>query len=579
LNAVRSTLALWTAAQKLYPEFMRWIQTGRQLGQAVKNVQRLRVIIGVFGKHGFVDIVDRMNLGKFLPSRLAAFAESQADKAVPERLRLAFEELGPTFVKLGQLLSTRTDLLPESYIEEFVKLQDNVQQIPFEAVRGVVETELKMSLEQAYKEFNHHALASASISQVHEAVLLSGEKVVVKVQRPEIEKIIDNDVSLLAVLAGLLEKYVPETRIVGPKTIVEEFFRTLSYEVDFVVEANNMSRMAQNMAAIPEIVIPKIYRTLCTSKILTLEKLEGIRVNDLKALDAAGIDRKHVVGVGARAFFRSVMIDGIFHGDLHGGNLFILPGNKLGIIDFGIVGRLSQKSRDQLANMVMALVTEDYETLCYQYAELGAAGPSIDFDAFQRETRNTLSPYLGMSLKDVNAGKVLIEATRIATKYDIRVPGDWMLVFKAILTIEGMGRTLDPDFDLLAMGQDLVKDLVRDQYSMQRLSKDFLWVAKDVASLFQVLPRQIRWMFRKFNSNDFAIEVKSPELQELRIQLGVNARRTSLSTLAAGLFIAGSLTIEHSSDTMIWGYPLISVVFFAGGAVMLLRLFFMKSYK
>ncbi len=549
-----------------------------QLGQAVKNVQRLRVIIGTFGKHGFVDVVDRMNLGKFLPSRLAAFAESQADKSVPERLKLAFEELGPTFVKLGQLLSTRTDLLPENYIEEFTKLQDNVQQIPFEAVRGVVEQELKMSIEQAFTSFNHEALASASISQVHEAVLLTGEKVVVKVQRPEIAKIIDNDVSLLAFLAGLLEKYVPETRIIGPKTIVEEFFRTLSYEVDFIVEANNMSRMAQNMSVIPEIVIPKIYRALSTSKILTLEKLEGIRVNDLKALDAAGIDKKHVVEIGAKAFFRSVMIDGIFHGDLHGGNLFILPGNKLGIIDFGIVGRLSQKSRDQLANMVMALVTEDYETLCYQYAELGSAGPSIDFDAFQREVRNTLSPYLGMSLKDVNAGKVLIEATRIATKYDIRVPGDWMLVFKAILTIEGMGRTLDPDFDLLVMGQDLVKDLVKEQYSFPRLSKDFLWVAKDIASLLQVLPRQIRWMLRKLNSNDFAIEIKSPDLRDLRVQLDLNARRTSLSVLAAGLFIAGSLTVGQSSETTLWGYPLISMIFFCGGSVLLVNLFF-KSFK
>ncbi len=549
-----------------------------QLGQAVKNVQRLRQILSVFAKNGFVDLVDRMNLGKFLPSRLAAFAESQAEKPPQERVRLAFEELGPTFVKLGQLLSTRPDLVPEAYIEEFTHLQDNVQPLSFDVVKGIVEGELKKKIEEAYSSFEPTPLEAASIGQVHEATLPSGEKVVVKIQRPEIEKIIETDVSLLAFLAGLLEKYVPESRIIGPRIIVEEFFRTLSYELDFVVEANNMGKMAQNMVSLPDIVIPKVYKTLSSQKILTLEKLDGIRVNDLKALDAAGIDRKKVVEIGARAFFKSVMIDGLFHGDLHGGNLFILPGNRLGIVDFGIVGRLSQRSRDQLANMVMSLLTEDYETLCYQYAELGAAAASVDFDGFQREVRNSLSPYIGLSLAEMNVGKILIEATKVATKYNIQVPGDWMLVFKAILTIEGMGRTLDPNFDLLAMGEDLVKDLVKNQYSIQRISKDLLWVAKDVAALLQVLPRQIRWMFRKFNSDDFAFEIKSPQLDEIRAQLDTNSRRMSLSVLIVGLFIASSIALQHTAEHILWHYPLFSMVYFAAGCVLLAGLLF-KSFK
>ena len=557
---------------------MRWIQRGLQLGQAVKNVQRLRVITGVFAKHGFVDIVDRTNLGKYLPSRLAAFAEEHADRTMPERLRLAFEELGPTFVKLGQLLSTRPDLLPESWIDEFVKLQDNVQPLQFDVVKAIIEEQLKRKLEDAYDSFDPVPIGAASIGQVHTATLKTGEKVVVKVQRPEIDRIIETDVSILAFIAGLLEKYVPETRIVGPKVIVNEFFRTLSYELDYVVEANNMTKMAENMTSIPEVVIPKVYRTFSTDRILTLERLEGIRVNDLKALDAAGIDRKLVVEVGARAFFRSVMIDGLFHGDLHGGNLFILPGNRLGIIDFGMVGRLSQKSRDQFATMVMALLSEDYEMLCYQYAELGASGPSIDFDGFQREVRNTLAPYMGLSLADLNAGRILIEATKIATRYHIQVPGDWMMVFKAILTIEGMGRTLDPAFDLLSIGQDLVKDLVKDQYSFQRMSKDLLWVAKDVSALLQVLPRQIRWMFRRFTSNDFAIEIKSPELDGIRRQLDINGRRSSLSVLIAGLFVASSISLQHSSGKMIGEYPLISVIYFATGSVFLIKLI-LKSFR
>ncbi|MCM2279080.1 MAG: AarF/UbiB family protein [Oligoflexia bacterium] len=552
---------------------MQIFRTGRQLGQAVKNVQRLRQILSVLAKHGFVDIVDRMNLGKFLPARLAAFAESQAEKTVPVRLRESFEELGPTFVKLGQLISTRPDIFPESYIEEFTKLQDNVQPLPFSAVKVAVERELGRSLGEAYASFAESPLAAASIGQVHEATLPTGEKVVVKVQRPEIEKIIETDVSLLAFLAGLLEKYVPETRIVGPRVIVDEFFRTLAYELDFVIEANNMGKISENMKVFPEIVIPKVYKPLSTKKVLTLEKLEGIRVNDLKAMEAAGIDRKRVVDVGARAFFKSVMMDGLFHGDLHGGNLFVLPGDRLGIIDFGIVGRLSQRSRDQLAAMVMSLLTEDYENLCYQYADLGASGPSIDFDGFQREVRNTLSPYIGLSLGELNVGRILIEATKIATKYSIKVPGDWMIVFKAILTLEGMGRTLDPDFDMISASEQMVRDLVKDQYSPQRLSKEMLWVGKELATLLQVLPRQVRWMFRKFNSNDFAFEIKSPDLLEIRHTMDLNGRRMSLSVVIAGLLIAGSIALQHPSARMVGEYPIAAVVLFAGGGFLLLRLF------
>ena len=557
---------------------MELIRTGMQIGQAVKNVQRLRQVLGVLAKYGFADVVQRMNLGRFLPQRFALFAEGTGDKTTPERIRLSFEELGPTFIKLGQLLSTRPDLLPEAYIEEFQKLQDNVQAVPYETVKAIVERELKRKIEDAFQVFDSKPLAAASIAQVHTAKLHSGESVVVKVQRPDIQKITDTDVSLLAFLANLLEKYVPETKIVGPKTIVDEFFRTLRYELDFAVEANNTTKSAENMASIPEIIIPQVYKHLSTHKVLTLEKIEGIRVNDLKAMDAAGIDRKKVVEVGARAFFKSVMLDGLFHGDLHGGNWFILPGNKIAIIDFGIIGRLSEKARDQLASILTSLLSEDYEKLCYQYAELANASPSTDFDSFQREARNVLSPYLGLSLNEINAGKVLIEATKVATKYNIKIPGDWMMVFKSILTVESIGRTLDPNFDLLGMGQELAKDLVKNQYSMQRLSRDLLWIAKDAAGVLQILPRQIKWFFRKLNSNDFAFEIKSPELEKIRHQLDINGRRMSSSILATGLFIAGSLALQTGVGPRIWDFPLIALLFFVVGASVLIGLF-LKSFR
>ncbi len=558
---------------------MKIIKRSLQIGQAVKNVHRLRQILGVLAKYGFGDVINRMNLGRYLPDRFLSRFEVSSEVSTAERLRLACEELGPTFVKLGQLMSTRPDLIPDEFIEEFVKLQDNVQAISYEAVRETVEKELGKTLSEAFVSFDEKPLAAASIAQVHSAVMHNGELVVVKVQRPGIEKIIDTDVSLLAFLAGLLEKYVPETQIASPKVIVEEFFRTLSYELDFFIEANSIAKIAENMASIPDIVLPKVYRTHSTQRVLTLERFEGIRVNDLEAIDKAGIDRKLIVELGARAFFKSIMIDGLFHGDLHGGNLFVLPGNRLGIIDFGVVGRLSAKSRERLATMMMALLTEDFETLCYQYAELGVTSGFIDFESFQREVQNVLSPYMGLAISDFNSGRVLIEATKIATKYNIKVPGDWMLVFKAILTVEGMGRTLYPQFDLMETGRELVKDLIKNQYSIQKISKDLLWVAKDVAALLQVLPRQIRWMFRKFNSNDFAFEVKSPDLQDIRRQLDTNGRRVSLSVIIAGLAIAGSIaTLNPNVPRYVLGYPTISLLFFVISGFFMFLLF-LRSFR
>lgn len=504
-----------------------------------------------------------MGLDRFLPARWSTALEQENDRPVEERLRIAFERLGPTFVKLGQVLAARPDLIPESFVEELQKLQDDVRTLPFETVKEVVEGELGLPLSQAFASFEEKPIAAASIAQVHGAVLPTGESVVVKIQRPNIEKTINQDIALLEFLAKTLERYVPESKIFSPTILVDEFFRTLRLELDFVIEANNIRKISENLKEFEEIRVPKVYVAHSSKRILTLERFYGIPLKNVEAVKAKGYDLRHLNEVGARAFFKSVVKDGIFHGDLHGGNIFVLEGGKLGLIDFGIVGRLSRRSRQQLSSMVLAIMTEDFEALCYQYAELGSAGPSVDFEGFQRETRNALSPYLGLRAKDINSGQVLIEATKIATKYQIRVPGDWMIVFKALFTVEGMGRTLDPDFDMMTLGRELMTDLVKDQYAPETFAKDAMWIAKDMMALALVLPRQIRWMFRKWNADGFAFEIKSPQLDSLGETLEHNNRKLSLSILAAGFAIAGALalgapeTIHRFKD-----YPVPSIILF-----------------
>jgi len=530
------------------------VKRGIQFTRAVKSVGRLRQIVSVLSRHGFGDVIERMGLGGYLPNRLLKWTEVGSGKNMGIRLREAFEELGPTFVKLGQVLSMRPDLVPEYVVEELIKLQDNVPPIDFEVIRSIVETELKCSLSDVFLEFKKEPLAAASIGQVHYARTKNNDEVVVKVQRPDIQKTIETDIQLMSFIADLMERYFPELRVLNPKVFVEEFFKSLQFELDYKIEANNSQKIAKNLAFIEEIYIPKVYRELSTHKVLVLEKVDGIKLNDKEAVLNSGLDLKKIAEVGARGFLYSVLKFGFFHGDLHGGNLFLLPDNRLGIIDFGIVGKLSDKSRDQLAVMVWALIQEDYETLCYTYADLGSADTSIEFDSFQREVRNVLSPYLGLSLDEVNTGRVLIEATKVAAKYQIRVPGDWMLVFRAIVTMEGMGRLLDPKFDMITLGESLIKDIVSVQTSTQRLTKELFKVSREMFSLLEVLPRNIRWGLRKLARNDYAIEIRSPDSAKIARQIDLGARRLSRALLAMACLLTGAIII-HSGAGATFNMP------------------------
>ncbi len=551
---------------------MGLVRRGIQISRAMKGAGRLRQIVSVLSKHGFGDVVQRLKLDNLLPGKLGKWAKAEESKNIGERMRLAFEELGPTFVKLGQVLSMRPDLVPDHVVDELVKLQDQVNPMPFETVQELLNRELGFKVQANFREINPVPIGAASIGQVHEAVLVTSERVVIKVLRPGIRKIIETDVSLLTLLAEMFEKYFPELRVLNPKVFVEEFFKTLQYELDFKIEANNIEKIKKNSEKFPELVFPKVYHELSTHEVLVLERFEGIKLNDRDAVLNATVDRTKIATLGARAFLYSVLKHGLFHGDLHGGNLFILPGDRLGVIDFGIVGRLSQKSRDQLVTMVWALTQEDYETLCYTYAELGSADTSIDFDSFQREVRNVLSPYLGLSLNDVNSGRVLIEATKIAARYHIRVPGDWMLVFRAILTMEGMGRLLDPKFDMIAMGEELILDLVKIQVSPARLKGEAFKISKEMISLLEMLPRNMRWALKKLARNDYAIEFKSPELARVASTLDRGSKRISRSILAFGFLLTGAILTQADKGPHWDEFSIIALVFLGIGAWFAIRI-------
>lgn len=521
--------------------------------------------MGVFAKNGFQNVAEKIRLGRFLLER---FAKPGIDQYTPaERMRMAFEELGPTFVKLGQVLATRPDLVPEDFVEEFKKLHDQVSPLPFSEIKRVLEREMHAPLETLFAHIDPSPLGSASIAQVHRATLLNGTDVVIKVQRPGIERTIADDVSILYYLADLLQKYVPETRVFNPPGIVDEFFRTLELETNFIIEANNVRRFQENFANDPHVLIPSVFFEVSSRRVLVLEFMKGVPLSQKTALDQPGVDRLKVMNAGLRAYFKQVFQDGLFHGDLHAGNLFILPDSRIGLIDFGIVGRLNRRTQDSIANMFVALYYEDYERVAYEYVEMAPYSSDVNVDQFAKDLKDLLAPYFGLSMKNVDFGRLLMDSTAIAGKHRLVLPGELMLFFKSIVTVEGMARMIVADFDLLTYALEFADSIVKSRYSTDRLKEELTLFTRDSSQLLKGLPRQLKQFIRRVGNPDFAFQLSLRELDEVKRSIETSSNIVFLGLIIGASIISASMLFESSQGPTIFHMPLVSALLYglAGG--------------
>lgn len=558
---------------------MKIFKIGSQIGQTVKNVTRLRTILTVMAKQGLDEIVDRFQLARLIPGFILPKKEIEKEKlTLPQRFRLTFEELGPTFIKLGQVLSTRPDLIPQEFADEFKHLQDNVHAVDFSIVKKNIEKELKQPIDQVFKSIHETPLAAASIAQVHEAELLDGTQVVIKVQRPGLEKLIDTDINILFVLARFIEKYFEESVTFNPVGVVEEFFKTLQKEVDFIIEAGNMTRIRKNFEGDENIVIPQVYRKYSTKRILILDKIEGIRLSDEAGLQKKNVDIQKVTHIGVQAFYKMVLVQGLFHADLHAGNIFILKGNKVGLVDFGIVGRLNQRSRDALGDMFLAIVTEDYDALVDEYCEIGVPTGKVNVEHFSRQVRELIEPYYGLPLKEVNVGKLLLDLSVIASEHNLRMSQDLMLVFKAIFTVEGMGRSIDPEFDILKEMTDFSKTLFQTRYNPERLSREFSHLVRDTTRLLKGLPRQLRQLFKKITNDELVARVKIENLEEFQQSQLHGKQLLSLSVIIASIVLSSTIILVFHKGPMILGFSIFGIIGL-GLSALLCFLYFISYFK
>ncbi len=475
-----------------------------QLNRNIRSIRRYRQIGRVLFKYGFDQLLEYLNLSHFIArgKRILRRNESRIAQLSPaERMRLALEELGPSFVKLGQLLSTRPDVLPISYITEFTKLQDMVPAFSFEEVQNQIRAELQGETEDLFASFEQEPVAAASIAQVHRARLVSGEAVVVKVRRPGIVELVETDIDVLMGLAILAERHLPGSDIYDPVGLVREFARTIRREMDFAREGHTIEKFAGNFTGDRALYFPKVFWEKTAKGVLTLEYIDGIKVSDLPALELAGLDRCLIARRGADAFLKMVLVHGIFHGDPHPGNVLILPDNVICLLDYGMVGRLDEQLKGYLIDLMLALIKRDVDEVISQLSYSGDLPDQLNVRALKRDLSEFIDSYYELPLQDIEVGRMLMEFIDIITTYHIKFQPDLMLLAKALVTVEGMGRELDPRFDMIEHLGPFLEKAIRERVSPRHLASDVREHLFALTNLIKNLPKDLKELLNRINRN------------------------------------------------------------------------------
>jgi ubiquinone biosynthesis protein len=509
--------------------------------RGVRHLRRFQQIAQILARHGFGELLDLLGAAPVFP--LARALRRRPSLGPPQRLRMALEELGPTFVKLGQVLSTRPDLLPPAYIAELARLQDTVPPAPWEPVRAQLEAELGAPVEEVFATLDPEPIAAASLAQVHAATLPDGAEVVVKVQRPDIEATINVDLDILADVARLLQTRTPLGELYDLPGIVEEFAATLRAELDFYREGHNADRFRANFADEPYLYIPKVYWEYTTRRVLVMERIRGIKIDDIAALDAAGYDRYRIGLHAARMVIKEVLEDGFFHADPHPGNFFVMPGEVIGAMDFGMVGYLSRRTRTDLVRLYIAAVQLDEEAVVDQLVRMGVVGGAVDRMGLQHDIGRLLRKYAGLPLKAIRARDMVEEAMPIAFRHHLRLPSELWLLGKTLAMMEGVGLKLVPDFDMFAVSRPYVQRFMREMASPRAWMPSLIRGVGDWAQLLDMLPRTGMQLLTRAERGELEVSLRHQELGRALVYLDRLANRLALSILLAALIVGLALLV------------------------------------
>ena len=529
----------------------------RTIRNRYRDLRRLHRIATVLAKHGFGELAGVLRARYWL-FRLPSPAGG-AKLTRGERLRLALEELGPTFVKLGQILSLRPDLVPPDIAGELRKLQDEAPPFPFSEVKAQIESELGQPLATLFQEFEEKPLAAASLAQVHRARTREGELVAVKVQRPGIREVIEADLDILFELARLAERYLPGGELYDPVGAVEEFARTIREELDFTREGRHMEIFKHNFAGDETIYVPKVFWEYTTPRVLVMEYIQGIKISDLEQLEAAGLDRKAIARNGAQAILKQVFEHGFFHADPHPGNLLVLPGNVIAPLDFGMMGRLDEELRTQVAELLAGFVKKDVDRIIETLREMGSLEAEVDTQALRAELLGLIDYYYGVPLKRLDFRRIFEEGMALVRSFQIKVPTGLVLMGKALVTEEGVGRMLDPDFDMVSMAKPYVQRLLLQRYDPRRQLAKWLEILDGYQRMLVRLPTDVQAALAGLAGLGRASATRGEERSRDRF---------SLALIASALFLGSSLIIQSGTGPQLWGVPVLGLLGYVGAAVL-----------
>ena len=516
----------------------------------IRALPRLAEIMRVLARHGLQDLVRSSGLHRVADETADVLGwetyPAIAQKPLPERARYALEALGPAFVKLGQVLASRVDLLPAEWIASLDQLHDRATPVPYERIEAQLDADLGMPLERAFASFGKEAAAAGSIAQVYRATLPDGRPVAVKVRRPGVEATIAADLILLESVAAWWEASHPEARRYQPVQLVAQLRKSLGREVDFAAEARSQQRFAESFAGDPSIVIPRVHASFTTSSLLVMDWVAGVPGTDMAAIDAAGLDRQQLATHGTDAVLKMVLVDGFFHADPHPGNVFFLPGNRVALIDFGMVGWLSHRRRDELIDLLAAVSAHDADAM--RDVLLGwADGRKVSAERFAEDLGRLLHLYEHATLREISLAMLLSEIATVMREHHLVLPPDLAMLFKALITLESLGTRLVPQFRLIEQVTPYVRMLIMQRWAPRRVAGRFSGALREWARALRVTPRVLESLARRFSDDGVAVRFEIAGIERSARRLERSLDRATIGLVTAALIVGSSILVAFAA--------------------------------
>ena len=538
---------------------------------AAKDIGRMQDIATVLIRYGFGSFVQLLGLERILAQlgrRLHwQHAEEYTNLDTPHRIRRMLEELGPTFIKMGQILATRVDLFPPAYISEFEKLLDQVPPLPFADLLPQLEEDIGGSVDDIFLEIDTQAVAAASLAQVHKAVLKNGDPVVLKIRRPGIRRVIEADLHLLDRLVEIVESEAPQLRRYHPRQIVRQFSQSLRRELDFAAESRNAERVAANLAGDPNIMIPKIYWEFTGERLNVQEYVPGIQGRDLRAVEKAGLDRRLLAERGVKAVLQMIMVDGFFHADPHPGNVFYLADNRLAFIDFGMMGRLTEERREQVISFLYGMVNHNAATVVEILEDWS--------DIVKTDTQSTLiveidgfvEHYSSLVLKDLSLPMMIGDLMVILRDHNLSLPPDLALLIKTYITLDGFGRYLQPEFNTLNFSSPIIQKLIADRYQPEAIAKRGWRNLTIIADLLSGFPKQLHQLLRASRKGSIQVNITVSGFDHQINKINGAITRLTMGIVTAALIIGTSIIMTVRSGPEIMGMPFFGFIGFVSASI------------